>query len=501
LKKGFFLFYVASFALLKGMKKLLALHLLFACVIAANAQPYSANWNSLNKRGIPAWFHQDKFGIFIHWGTYAVPAYAPVIPNSGYSYSEWYWFRLQEKQKDFLTFHEKNFGPGFTYPQFEQSFKAELFKPEQWADVFKRSGAKYIVLTSKHHEGYTLWNSAEADKTWGKPWNAVTGTPKRDLLGDLTDAVRAKGLKMGYYYSLYEWFNPLWLSDKKKYVAEHMHPQFKDLVTRYKPSVIFSDGEWDISDTAWRSEELLAWLFNESVVKDSVVVNDRWGKNTREKNVGATYTTSEYGAGMNPDIIWEESQGIGHSYGYNRNEQLDDYKTSRQLILLLVDVVARGGNLLLDIGPTADGRIPVIMQQRLIDIGNWLQVAGEAIYGTEAWKASYQWSEGKKAEKKGAAFMAGYDISKMVQPKKDSAYIEQFYTRKGKDLYCIVPQYRQQVTLKSFKPATGSTVSILGNNKGLKGRQAGADFIIDLSALQPADVQQVPFVIKIKGGL
>jgi alpha-L-fucosidase len=483
------------------MKRMLLLCLAFACTFTAVAQPYSPNWASLNKRGIPAWFHQDKFGIFIHWGTYAVPAYAPVMPNSGYSYSEWYWFRLHEKQKDFMNFHIKNFGADFTYPQFEQSFKAELFNPEQWADVFKRSGAKYVVLTSKHHEGYALWNSAEADKAWGKPWNAVTGTPKRDLLGDLTDAVRAEGLKMGYYYSLYEWFNPLWLADKKRYVTEHMHPQFKDLVTRYKPSVIFSDGEWDISDTAWRSEELLAWLFNESPAKDSVVVNDRWGKNTREKNFGATYTTSEYGAGMNPDIIWEESQGIGHSYGYNRNEQLDDYKTSRQLILLLVDVVARGGNLLLDIGPTADGRIPVIMQQRLIDIGNWLQVAGEAIYGTEAWKQPYQWSKGKREEKKGPSYMAGHDISKMVQPKGDSAYIEQFYTRKGKDLYCIVPQYRQQVTLTGFKPQTGSTVSILGNNKNVKGRQAGADFIIDLSQLQPSDVPQAPFVIKIKGAL
>lgn len=480
---------------------MLAFSLLLASSLLAGAQNYQPNWASLNKRGIPSWFHKDKFGIFIHWGTYAVPAYAPVIPNSGYSYSEWYWFRLHEKQKDFWAFHHKNYGADFPYQQFEQSFRAELFNPQQWADVFKRSGARYVVLTSKHHEGYALWNSAEADRSWGRPWNAVTGTPKRDLLGDLTNAVRDAGLKMGYYYSLYEWFNPLWLSDKQRYVTEHMHPQFKDLVTKYKPSVIFSDGEWDLTDTAWRSPELLAWLFNESPVKDSIVVDDRWGSNTREKNNGATYTTSEYGAGMNPDVVWEESQGIGHSYGYNRNEQLDDYKTSRQLILLLVDVVARGGNLLLDIGPTADGRIPVIMQQRLIDMGNWLQINGEAIYGTEAWKQTYQWSAGKRQEQKGPSFMAGYDISKMVQPNKDSAYIEQFYTRKGKDLYCIVPQYRQQVVIKGFKPAAASTVTLLGSTKALKSRQSGADLVIDLSVLQPADLQQSPFVIKVAGSL
>jgi alpha-L-fucosidase len=213
------------------MKKLTLLFCFFSLLLTAAAQTYQANWQSLNQRKMPEWFNQDKFGIFIHWGTYAVPAYAPVIPNSGVSYSEWYWWRIHEGQKDFKAFHDKNYGPQFEYPQFEKSFKAELFDPTQWANVFKASGAKYVVLTSKHHEGYCLWNSAEADRAWGRPWNAVTGTPKRDLLGDLSKSVRDSGLKMGYYYSLYEWFNPLWLSDKKRYVTEHMTPQFKDLVT------------------------------------------------------------------------------------------------------------------------------------------------------------------------------------------------------------------------------------------------------------------------------
>lgn len=238
------------------MKKAIIVLSIILIQVSAVAQNYQANWASINQRKIPGWFHQDKFGIFIHWGVYAVPAYAPVIPNSGLSYAEWYWYRLPEKQKEFINFHEKNYGANFTYPQFEQQFKAELFDPAQWATVFKNSGAKYVVLTSKHHEGYCLWNSAEADRTWQRPWNAVTGTPKRDLLGDLTNAVRAEGLKMGYYYSLYEWFNPLWKQDKKKFVEEHMFPQFKDLVTKYKPAVIFSDGEWELSDTAWRSTEL-----------------------------------------------------------------------------------------------------------------------------------------------------------------------------------------------------------------------------------------------------
>jgi alpha-L-fucosidase len=402
-----------------------------------------------------------------------------------------------ENQKDFRAFHDKNFGSNFQYPQFESQFKAELFDPAEWANIFKRSGARYVVLTSKHHEGYCLWNSAEADRDWGRPWNAVTGTPRRDLLGDLTKAVRDSGMRMGYYYSLYEWFNPLWLSDKKRYVDEHMTPQFKDLVTKYKPSVIFSDGEWDLSDTAWKSPALLAWLFNESPVANEVVVDDRWGGNTREKNHGATYSTSEYGSGMDASVIWEENQGIGHSYGYNRMESIDDYKSSHHLILMLADIVSRGGNLLLDIGPTADGRIPVIMQQRLTDMGKWLQVNGESIYGTKAYKQPYQWSEGMMRSKEAKSFMAGYNITDMVQPDEKYAHIEAFFTTKEKDLYCMLPAYSKSFTIKNLKLKQESNVSLLGTSKAVAAKQSGSNVVIDLSKLSPGDVSNDLFVIKL----
>ena len=483
------------------MKRLFLTLLTFTSLSFSYSQKYKADWPSLNQRKIPEWFHRDKFGIFIHWGVYAVPAYAPVIPNSGLSYAEWYWKRIQEKRPEFISFHEKVYGKDFPYENFEKSFKAELYNPDQWADVFKQSGARYVVLTSKHHEGYCLWNSAEADRTWGRPWNAVTGTPKRDLLGDLTNSVRKAGLKMGFYYSLYEWFNPLWLSDKKRYVDEHMFPQFKDLVTKYKPSVIFSDGEWDLSDTAWKSPELLAWLFNESPVASEVVVDDRWGKNTRGKNSGATYVTSEYGSGMDASVIWEESQGIGHSYGYNRNEQLNDYKTSRKLILTLVDIVSRGGNLLLDIGPTADGRIPVIMQQRLIDMGTWLKTNGEGIFETTAWRQPYQWSPGKLPQKKEESFMAGYDIAELIRPKKDTAHIQYFFTKKGRNLYCIVPSYAPQISIKNFRPAPGARTSVLGSQKFLSWKQTGSDCVVDLKSLQPGDLSSDLFIIKFQNAL
>ena len=119
------------------MKKCIALLATFAA-ITAGAQHYEANWKSLNTRGIPSWFNEAKFGIFIHWGVYAVPSYAPVLENSGLSYAEWYWYRINEGNKDFRTFHDKNYGSNFQYPQFESQFTASMFDPNQWADIFKR---------------------------------------------------------------------------------------------------------------------------------------------------------------------------------------------------------------------------------------------------------------------------------------------------------------------------------------------------------------------------
>jgi hypothetical protein len=155
---------------------------------------------------------------------------------------------------------------------------------------------------------------------------------------------------------------------------------------RYKPAVIFADGEWEHPAETWRSTELLAWLYNQGPNPDEVVVNDRWGKDLR--SFCGDYYTTEYGLYANKEMSgshpWEESRGIGHSYGYNRNENVDDYMSRTKCVRTLIDMVSRGGNLLLDIGPTGDGRIPVIMQDRLLAIGRWLKVNSESIYGTTA---------------------------------------------------------------------------------------------------------------------
>lgn len=482
------------------MRRMMNLLLLaVSLLVPLNAQTYEPTWDSVDKRPIPAWFSDAKFGIFIHWGTYSVPSYAPVIPGK-LAYAEWYWNAMtngksnsnaDELQKGTWAFHQKVYGGDFPYENFASQFKAELFDPDRWAEVFVYSGAKYIVLTSKHHEGFALWPSKEASATWGRPWNAVEIGPKRDLLGDLSEAVRRKGLRMGYYYSLYEWYNPLWLYDKPRYVREHMFPQFKDLVTHYKPSIIFSDGEWELPSADWHSAELLAWLYNESPVKDEVVVDDRWGSDTRHKHGG--YWTTEYTAGMSGvEHPWEESRGMGVSYGYNRAEDLKIYHTGRELVFILVDTVSRGGNLLLDIGSKADGTIPVVMEERLTEMGSWLKVNGEGIYGTRPWKNTRQWTAGEVPRiEYNKEYSSAYDVTKLIEkPSDGKASIEAFFTSKGGDVYAILPQWSgHSLAIKDIRSA--KSVNLLGSRTPLKFRASNGGLLIQLPDL-PEDLRQQP---------
>ena len=487
--------FVASLALL-------ALVFFTPTLSAAEAprKKFEPNWASLDARPTPAWFLDAKFGVFIHWGVYAVPAYG----QKG-EYAEWYWNRISSKDAkwaNWRSFHAKNYGADFDYKDFAPKFTAELFDAKQWADLFARAGVKYVIPTSKHHEGFALWPSAEASRTWGRPWNAAEIGPKRDLMGELADATRAAGLKFGFYYSLYEWYNPLWLTDRARYVTEHMTPQFKDVVTRYAPSIIFADGEWDMPSKDWKSEELLAWLFNESPSKNDVVINDRWGKDSRHKHGG--YWTTEYAAGLKDSTQpWEESRGMAASYGLNRAERVDDYKTSREFIFVLIDLVSRGGNLLLDIGPAADGTIPPLMEQRLLEIGDWLKVNGEAIYGTRTAGRSTQWTEGKRATQEYGEYMIKYKLMDQIgQAPKDGAAVKSvFFTQKPDALYAITAGWPgKQLILRDVKVPAGANVTMLGVPGALKTSLNGTTLTITTPDLGPeAAPCRHAFTFKIAG--
>jgi alpha-L-fucosidase len=461
---------------------------IFLCT-TTYAQQFDATWASLDNRRIPPWFEDAKFGIFIHWGVYSVPAWRKLEPGLYASYAEWYYAKVMyNPDNEGIQFHKENYGEDFEYRDFAPLFKAELFDPVYWADLFRKSGARYVVLTSKHHDGYCLWPT---DSPYKKQWNAMEVGPKRDIVGDLTEAVRAAGLRMGIYYSMIEWesswthrtetgyYVPDHIVQKYKisdgeYVGQHVLPQLKELVTRYKPSLIFADGgEWDGSEDYWKTKEFLAWLYNNSPVADEVVVNDRFAKNMPGRH--GDYFSSEYKdmKEVDKDHPWEESRGIGGSYGFNRAENIEDYSTSEGLILELIDIVSRGGNLLLNVGPTADGRIPVIMQERLIEIGEWLKINGEAIYGTRRRRVPQQ-------------------------VERDQTI---YFTTKDSAIYCLFRAWGDDIHVNLLPGENIEKITMLGYDGSIPWHVDGNTLTIDLPKLT---IKEIPCLyawsIKIKLG-
>ena len=416
---------------------------------------YENNWESLNSRPVPEWFADAKFGIFIHWGLYSVPAY-----TAKGQYAEWYQWQL-EKQPELSTkeWHEKNYGEKYKYTDFVDGFRAELFDASQWAELFKRSGAKYINITSKHHDGFCLFKTENA---WN--WNSADVGPHRDFLMELKEAMKDTGVRFGVYHSVYEWFHPLYLKDPEEYALKHLHPMLKELITKYEPSTLFTDGEWDHPSSVWHSTEFLTWLYNESPVKEYIVPNDRWGKETRGR-LGGNFTT-EYGyieegrkiEDVELDRPFEECRGIGRSFGLNRIETTEDYLSAKELIEMLVELVSKGGNFLLNIGPAADGTIPVIMEERLLQIGQWLEINGDAIYGTRLYTK---------------------------KPQKDI-----YYTKKGDTVYAIINRFPfGSVTLSEVDFDENIKARLLSHDAVLTTENDGGKLKINFPAINPDEVK------------
>lgn len=290
----------------------------------------------------------------------------------------------------YVEFMKDNYPPSFKYEDFGPLFTAKFFNANEWADIFQASGAKYIVLTSKHHEGFTLWGS---EYSWN--WNAIDEGPKRDIVKELEEAIRNRtDLRFGLYYSLFEWFHPLFLEDesssfhKRQFPVSKTLPELYDLVNNYQPEVLWSDGDGGAPDQYWNSTGFLAWLYNESPVRHTVVTNDRWGAGSICKH-GGFYTCSDrYNPGHLLPHKWENCMTIDKlSWGYRREAGISDYLTIGELVKQLVETVSCGGNLLMNIGPTLDGTISVVFEERLRQMGSWLKVNGEAIYETHTWRS------------------------------------------------------------------------------------------------------------------
>ena len=361
------------------MKNIVAFFVfVFVIVFVPQAQQVEADWKSINERGYPQWFGDARLGIFVHWGLYSVPAYA-----SKEGYGEWFYRGLMtgdSGRRRIMSLYADTTLPVFEqYAELTKHWKAELWQPDEWAQLFRDAGARYVVLVTKHHDGYCLWDSPQQPT-----WNSTVSGPRRNIVEELTAAVRRKGLRMGFYYSLPEWSNPrhIWMQDPDDhigdYVDNYMVPQFKELVGRYRPDLIFTDGDWLNSAEQFRSAELISWYYN--TVGPSAIVNDRWGSGTQHG-----FRTPEYSAGLSGqgNRPWAECRGIGRSFGFNRNVDVANFLTDRQLIQHFCELVAAGGGLTLNVGPMADGTIPFIQQERLLALGRWLKINGEAIYGSE----------------------------------------------------------------------------------------------------------------------
>ncbi|ESO99506.1 hypothetical protein LOTGIDRAFT_158597 [Lottia gigantea] len=247
-----------------------------------------------------------------------------------------------DKNPEIVNFMKNNYRPDFTYPDFASQFTAEFYNPAQWADIFQASGAEYIVFGSKHHEGFTNWPS-----NYSFNWNSMAVGPKRDLVGDLAKAIRQNtSIHFGLYHSLFEWYNPYYLQDKANnfstqyFVNGKTMPELYELVNNYKPEIIWSDGEWEASSDYWDSKQFIAWLYNDSPVKDTVVTNDRWGKDSTCHHGGYLTCQDRYQPGVLQKRKWENAMTIDRqSWGFRRNAALDEYLTTDELIDTFVETV------------------------------------------------------------------------------------------------------------------------------------------------------------------
>jgi len=322
-----------------------------------------------------AWWRAAKFGMFIHWGIYSVPAGEW---NGQTGYAEW--------------FLEETHMPVSQYAQFAKQFDPEKFDAKAWVKTAKDAGMKYLVITSKHHDGFGMWPSDLTD------W-CIKSTPfKRDPLRELSDECRRQGITFCVYYSIMDWHSSDWgtrrawndvatgTPDMDRYVA-YMKGQLKELITRYHPAVLWFDGEWESPWTHERGVDLWNYL---RALDPKLIINNRIGKaragmegmDAGKKRVG-DYGTPEQQippAGFGPGVDWETCMTMNNHWGYNKHD--DHWKSPETIIHNLCDIASKGGNYLLNVGPTSEGLIPPPSVERLAEVGQWMKVNGEAIYGS-----------------------------------------------------------------------------------------------------------------------
>ncbi len=439
--------------------------------------PFRPDWDSLQKYETPDWFRDAKFGIFIHWGAYSVPAFG----------NEWYPRMMYRSGSEESKHHIATYGAQdkFGYKDFIPMFKAEHYDPAAWAELFKKSGAKYVVPVAEHHDGFAMYDSGLSD------WTAVKVGPHRDLIGDLGKAVRADGLHFGVsshrvehnfflgpgreipsdindpqYAALYgpahtwlmnrsgtplnndfTYVSPAWANDWLARSAE--------LVDKYHPDFIFFD--WWIGQPSIRPNlaRFAAYYYNRSLKYGDHVGVITYKDYAMQEHSGVLDVERGQLGDIRP-MPWQTDTSVSNkSWGYIKD---DTFKSPEFVVRQLVDIVSKNGNLLLNIGPRSDGTIPEPVQQVLLDVGGWLNTNGEAIYGTRPWRI---YGEGPTKVATGSF----HDTDTPNYTAEDFRF-----TTKGQVLYAIGFAWpaNQEVVIHSLAPAVGSapvrSVALLGSD-------------------------------------
>jgi alpha-L-fucosidase len=474
---------------------------------------YQPTLESISTHTVPDWYQDAKLGIFVHYGLFSVPGWAVVkegditqtLKKMGWRghlrvnpYSEWYLNTLRIKGSPTQEYHNDNFGPDFSYDDFVSQFNEANahWDPQAWAALFARIGANYVVLTSKHCESFPLWPTATPNP-FKKEFRA-----RRDIVGELTSAVRAHGMRMGLYYcGGFDWtFNTAPITSAADlglsipqcpeyidYCTSHWH----ELIERYQPSVMWGDVGYPFKADV---PALFASYYNS--VPDGVI-NDRFyqvdpvpvkrlvripgmralvdriltkafleGK-TSTPTVHSDFTTPEYSSNrVLTSKKWETCRGLGYSFGFNRNESAEHMITVDSLVQMFVDIVSKNGNLLLNVGPMADGTISELQIERLEGLGAWLTINGEAIFGTRPWHTA----EGKTREEIGVRF-----------------------TQKADALYAILmgTPHGNSVSLSGLQASPDMKASTFDMNVPLNWRQEDDGIIVSF----PAPPQNGPALV------
>jgi alpha-L-fucosidase len=442
---------------------------------------YQPNWDSLRQYRVPDWYRDARFGIFLHWGVYSVPAYD----------NEWYPRNMYVRSEKAFDYHRRQYGPQsiFGYKDFIPMFRAERWEPDRWVELFKRAGAKYIVPVGEHHDGFPMYDCVVSQ------WTSVRMGPHRDIVGELSRAVRNQRLKLGVsshrafnwsYYTFGEDFDtnnprfsglygmphtPTPLIDGKPGELRQTAPRdyiqdwfsrTVNIVDAYQPDLMWFDFCFEGPEWKPYRKHFAAYYYNKSEDwQKGVVVN--YKHHAYPEDVAVLDIERGLLDEIRPNI-WQTDTSVGwKSWGYIQDEE---YKSAADIIPELIDIVSKNGCLLLNVGPRADGTIPEQAEKTLRDIGRWLDVNGEAVYGAAPWKVygegPTKFKSGYFGEKSGQSFTAA-DVR---------------FTTKGEALYAIclawpAGQLRLRSLAKRSRLAAGkiSAVKLLGADDNLEWTQ------------------------------